>query len=670
MGLGAHVVDDFMSEWCVLLAIVIAACSGVAGLLFRRNAMSGQWATTLLAVISAVLGLVGLGTFWVSGSSSPIHCDWSLPGADFHVAVDGLSAIFLAPVFLIFLLGNVYGLSYWKQTKHSGNGRKLRLFYGTLTAGMGTLLIARNSILFLFGWEAMALSAYFLVVTEDHDKDVCETGWIYLVAAHVATLCLFALFALLRAVSGSFALVPLVGSSLPPHTATAIFALSLVGFGFKAGIMPLHFWLPGAHAVAPSHVSAIMSAVIIKMGVYGLLRVTSLLPNPPVEWGAVVLALGAVSGVLGVAYANGQHDLKRLLAYHSIENIGIITMGIGLALIGRSLGRFDLVLLGLAGGLLHVWNHAIFKSLLFLSAGSVIHAAHTREIDRLGGLAKVMPQTALGFLVGAVAICGLPPLNGFISELLIYLGLFRTLEGGMGSSFAGAAFAVPALAIIGTLATACFVKAYGIVFLGSGRSEHAQQARESGLAMTGPMFVLVVCCVVIGLAPLLVVPILESGIAAWLPELNGTGAGITTLAPLRWITLMNLLLLAGLAGGGAWLWSRLRSGGVERRATWACGYAAPAPRMQYSSSSFAQMVVALFAWALRPRVLKPGTLPLFPRATRFQSEVPDTVLDDAVLPTLRFGAWLLSWFRVFQQGSTQAYLLYLFVALIALLLWR
>jgi hydrogenase-4 component B len=669
MGVTAHVVDGLMSEWCILLAIAIAASSGVIGLLFSRDATSGQWLTTLLAALGAGLGLVGLGIFWATGNSSPIQCKWSLPGAEFQVAMDGLSAIFLAPVFLISLLGNVYGLSYWEQTEHPGNGRKLRFFYGVLTAGMGTLLIARNSILFLFGWEAMALSAYFLVVTEDHDQEVCEAGWIYLVAAHVATLCVFALFAFLRAASGSFALLPLGGSSLSPHTATAIFALSLVGFGLKAGIMPFHFWLPGAHAVAPSHVSAIMSGVIIKMGIYGLLRITSLLPSPPVEWGAVLLVLGAVSGVLGVAYANGQHDLKRLLAYHSIENIGIITLGIGLALIGRSLGRFDLVLLGLAGGLLHVWNHAIFKSLLFLSAGSAIHAVHTREIDQLGGLAKVMPQTALGFLVGAVAICGLPPLNGFISELLIYLGLFRTLEGGTGS-FAGAAFAVPALAIIGTLATACFVKAYGIVFLGSARSEHAQQARESPLAMTAPMFVLVACCVVIGLAPLLVVPILEIGIAAWLPELNGTGAGITTLAPLRWITLMNGMLLAGLSGGGAWLWSRLRSGGSEQRATWACGYAAPAPRMQYSSSSFAQMVVALFAWALRPRVLKPGTLPLFPAATRFQSEVPDTVLDDAVLPTVRFGAGLLSWFRVFQQGSTQAYLLYLFVALIALLLWR
>src|SRR5262249_21310514 len=259
----------------------------------------------------------------------------------------------------------------------------------------------------------------------------------------------------LRAVSGSFALNPLDPDHLSPGLTTAIFVLALIGFGLKAGIMPLHVWLPSAHANAPSHVSAIMSGVLIKMGIYGLVRVTSLLPTPPLEWGTGVLGLGVVSGVLGVAYAIGQHDLKRLLAYHSIENIGIIVMGLGVALIGRSLGRADWVLLGLAGSLLHVWNHALFKSLLFLSAGSVIHSVHTPEIDHLGGLAKTIPGTALYFLIGAVAICGLPPLNGFISEFLVYLGLLGTLDGSRGPTFVGAAFAATALALIGALALAC-----------------------------------------------------------------------------------------------------------------------------------------------------------------------------------------------------------------------
>jgi hydrogenase-4 component B len=465
--------------------------------------------------------------------------------------------------------------------------------------------------------------------------------------------------------------------------------LAVLGFGLKAGIMPLHVWLPSSHAAAPSHVSALLSGVLIKMGIYGIVRVSSLLPQPPLEWGAVLLGLGAVSGVLGVAFAIGQHDLKRLLAYHSIENIGIIVMGIGLALLGRSLGRADWVVLGLSGALLHVWNHALFKALLFLSAGSVLHAVHTREIDQLGGLAKMMPQTALCFFIGAVAICGLPPLNGFVSEFLIYLGLFRTLGVGEGPTYAGAAFAAPALALIGALAVACFVKVFGAVFLGIARSEHAHHAHESGWSMIGPMGVLGACCFFIGLAPGVIAPIISEAVSAWAPELFDAGPLLTGLAPLGWISVMGVLLIAALIVGGALLWHRLRHSILETRATWGCGYVAPSPRMQYTSSSFAQMLVGLFAWALRPRTHRPKDLPLFPQPPRsqtatesratmrgvwerrgFHSEVPDAVLDEVVLPTFRFGAWLFSRLRVLQQGSIQTYLLYIFAALIALLLWR
>lgn len=664
----------------VVLGAFLAALSGFPGLFLDRHALVGQWLSVLLAVLGAASGLVGVGWFWASGDDTPIVLPWYLLwygelNADMPPAsmgLDGLSAFFLAPIFLISLLGNVYGLGYWKQSEHPGNGRKLRLFYGTLTAGMALLVIARNSILFLLGWEIMALSAFFLVTTEEEQEEVRDTGWVYLVAAHVSVLCLFALFALMRTVGGSFALAPLPADRLTPGVSSAIFVLALVGFGIKAGIMPLHVWLPSSHAIAPSHVSAIMSGVIIKMGIYGLMRTTALLPDPPLQWGGIVLGLGVVSGVLGVAFAIGQHDLKRLLAYHSIENIGIIVMGLGLALIGRSLHRSDWVVLGLSGGLLHVWNHALFKGLLFLCAGSVIHATHTREIDHLGGLGKEMRWTSLGFLVGAVAICGLPPLNGFVSEFLIYLGLFRTLIPRMGPdwSFVGASFAAPALALIGALAVACFVKVYGAVFLGSARSEHAQHVRESPASMLGPLGVLVACCFLIGLAPVLVTPLLAQAVSSWAPDLSDAGPQLARLAPLAWITIMGLLLLLGLVLGGVVLWLRLRGSVVEEGPTWGCGYAAPTSRMQYTSSSFAQMLVGLFGWALRPRIRKPGNLPLFPQKRDFHSEVPDTVLDEAVLPTFRFGARFLSWFRVFQQGSIQTYLLYIFVALIALLLWR
>ncbi len=659
-----------MSERLVLIGIVIAAVSGFPGLFLSRHSTLGQWLSTALAVIGSAVGLSSVGVFWAAGDSQPIVRPWAIPGGEFHVAMDGLSALFLVPIFLVSLLGCVYGLGYWKQAEHPDNGRKLRLFYGLLPAGMALLVIARNSILFMVGWEVMALSAFFLVTTEDHDRAVRETGWIYLVATKVATVSLFALFGLLHAVNGSFKLEPLNEANLTPGITTAIFVFMLIGFGIKAGIMPFHVWLPSSHAIAPSHVSAIMSGVIIKMGIYGILRITSLVPHPPVAWGGIVLVLGTISGVLGVAFAVGQHDLKRLLAYHSIENIGIIVMGIGLALLGRSLGRDEWVILGMSGALLHVWNHALFKALLFLSAGSVIHAVHTREIDHLGGLAKRMPLTALCFVVGAVAICGLPPLNGFVSEFLIYLGLFGTLGVEGKSSFAEAAFAAPALALIGALAVACFVKVFGAVFLGTARSEHASHAHESPPSMIAAMSVLVACCFFIGLAPFAVAPVLEQAVSAWAPSLGESRQGLLTLAPLDSISVMALVLVAGLAVTSGLLWLRLRNSVVETGPTWGCGFTAPTARMQYTSSSFAEMLVGLFGWALRPRIHRVKVTALLPQPTDFHSHVPDPVLDELVLPTFRFSAWLFSWFRVFQQGRIQAYLLYIFVALVALLLWR
>jgi hydrogenase-4 component B len=661
-----------MSEKLVLLAIGLAAVSGLPGLVLRRSSMQGQVGATVLSVLASLFGLAAIGTFWVTGNSGTVLRPWPIiPGAALRVTVDGLAAVFLLPIFLISLLGNIYGLTYWKQTEHPDNGRKLRLFYGLLTAGMALVVVAANSILFLFGWEIMGLAAFFLVITEDRDQQAREAGWTYLVATHLGALCLFALFALLyKANWSSFALQPLAEGRLSPSMATAVFVLALLGFGVKAGIMPLHVWLPGAHAMAPSHVSAILSGVMIKIGIYGLVRITSLLPSQPLEWGTIVLALGAVSGVLGVAFAIGQHDIKRLLAYHSIENIGIILMGLGLAMIGRSLGRPDWVILGLGGCLLHVWNHALFKALLFLSAGSVIHVTHTREIDHLGGLAKSMRWTSLCFLVGAVAICGLPPLNGFVSELFIYLGLFSTLGSPQAASFPAVAFTAPALALIGALAVACFVKVFGVVFHGAPRSSHAEHGHESPPSMVGPMLVLVACCFLIGLAPAWVAPLLGQGISAWAPGLEDAGSRLATLAPLEWITIMDLGLLALLVLASAMLWRRPDPAMEARGQTWGCGYVAPTPRMQYTSSSFAEMLVALFGWALRPRIHKPRDLPLFPQKADFHSEVPDTILDEVVLPAVRGGGRLFSWFRVFQQGNIQTYLLYIFIALIVLLLWR
>jgi hydrogenase-4 component B len=657
-----------MNEWFVIGGIGLAALSGLPGLFIKRESALGERIAVVLLALATASGGIGAVRALIAPSAEPgLALEWPIPGGMFRVYVDALSALFLVQIFLLSFLGAVYGLAYWKQSEHPDNGRKLRLFYGVVTAAMALLVSARNALLFLAGWEVMALAAFLLITTEDKDRQVREVGYIYLVATRIGTLCLFAMFAALFGLRGDWNLEgPLDARN---SLALAVFLLGFVGFGLKAGVMPFHVWLPGAHANAPSHVSAVMSGVLIKMGIYGLVRVTSFFPSPPFWWGGVILGFGIASGILGVAFAVGQHDIKRLLAYHSVENIGIICIGIGLALVGRALGRPELVVLGLAGGLLHVWNHGLFKALLFLAAGSVLHATGTREIDKLGGLLKSMPRTGLAFLIGATAIAGLPPLNGFISEFLIYLGLFRATISGSGTLWMVSVLSAAGLALIGALAVACFVKVFGAVFLGNARSDVAQRAHESSLKMIAPMGVLASLCVFIGFGSLLVVPVLDRVAAAWTSGLPGGLPRLAGLAPLVPISVLCVVLVAALIAAGGWLRARTRDAPAAV-GTWGCGYAAPSSRMQYTSSSFAEMLVGMFRWALRPRVHLPRPRGLFPELTRFASHVPDTVLDGILLPGGRAAGRGFRWSRFLQTGSVHAYLLYILVTLVWLLVWQ
>jgi len=445
---------------------------------------------------------------------------------------------------------------------------------------------------------------------------------------------------------------------------TALFAC-----GMKAGIMPLHIWLPSAHANAPSHVSAAMSGVILKVGVYGLIRTLSFFHGVPLWWGCCVLALGVVSGVAGVAFAIGQHDLKRLLAYHSIENIGIIFMGLGVALIGQKVGSSSMMLLGMSGALLHVLNHALFKALLFLGAGSVIHAAGTREIDLMGGAARRLPYTALLFGVGAVAICGLPPLNGFVSELTIYLGFFRGIQA-EGGAAAAAALAAPALALVGGLAVACFVKVYGIVFLGAPRSEAHAARHEAGWPMLLPMLLLGGLCIVIGLAPGLVTGPLGRVSRSVLPLRAGSaGLPLQELVPTTMITLAGVALLLLISLLALWYRSRLAGSPCRETATWGCGYQRPSSRIQYSASSFAAMLTSLFAFVLKPQSHRPGKMAgIFPGSAGFSSHVPEAVLELVYIPALKRLYHRFSPVRRLQSGILQQYVLYSLITLIVLLL--
>ena len=660
----------FVPSPLIFSATLLASLSGVP-LLFPRllSVSRAQLLSIVLMLVASSVGLVGAALSLLSGYTTLFELVWTLPFGSARFGIDPLSAWFLLPIFLIPGSAALYARSYWHADNHHSNVRKMTFFFGLMTAGMIGVVLSRDGISFLFAWEIMALAAYFLVSTEDEKPEVKEAGTLYMITTHTGTIALFALFPLLNLLTGSW-FFPATGSLIAstPLAAT-IFLLALFAFGLKAGIMPLHIWLPSAHANAPSHVSAAMSGVILKVGVYGLIRALSFFHGIPLWWGCCVLVLGVVSGVVGVAFAIGQHDLKRLLAYHSIENIGIIFMGLGVALIGQAAGSPAMMLLGMSGALLHVLNHAIFKALLFLGAGSVIHATGTRDIDLMGGVARRLPYTALLFGVGSVAICCLPPLNGFVSELLIYLGFFQGIQG-EGVAAASVALAAPALALVGGLALACFVKVYGIVFLGASRTEKHEAQHEAGWQMLVPMFLLAAFCIAIGLAPGLVAEPLQRTSLAVLPLLaNTAGVPLQELVPMTMITLLGVLLFALIAAFAFWYRRRLKLAPSSKTVTWGCGYQRPSPRMQYSASSFAEMLTSLFAFVLRPQNHRPDKIAgIFPGRSNFFSHVPEAVLELIYIPVLTRLYQRFSGVRRLQSGILQQYVLYSLVTLVVLLL--
>lgn len=647
-----------MSLLLICAAIIFAVISGFPGIFLPSSTSKlGQKIASGLMCCSTVLGLWGSVLTFLSTDNPTLIFPWPVMGNS-TIGIDGLSAFFLVPVFLVGGLGSLYGLGYWPQHKHPSNSKRLMFFWGCMVGGMALLVISRHAMAFLMGWELMALSAFFLVTTEDNHLENRKAGWVYLISTHFGTLSLLALFSLWRWKSGSFALQPISQNSLSFTLINVFFLLAILAFGLKAGIMPFHFWLPAAHATAPSHVSAILSGVVLKMGIYGLIRWLSLFPEIPHIWGTLIIVLGLISGLAGIIFAIGQHDLKRLLAYSSIENIGIITMGLGIALLGKSYDKPVLVVLGMSGCLLHVWNHCFFKSLLFLCAGSVVHNTRTRQIDLLGGLAKSMPLTAILFLICAVAVCGLPPLNGFISELYIYLGFLRILTNGPDGLAVALGF--PVLAAIGALAVACFVKVYGAVFLGSPRSK-LSTGHESPSIMTIPMIILAGLCIVSGIAPMLFTGIISKAVAIWNPSMKLTDITPDSVVPLFKISLLSIALIAGvLLISLVVLWNKKE---MKIAVTWDCGYAKPDSRMQYTASSFAQSIVMLFSWLLRPHTHNPHLKEYFPKTQKIKSHIDEIVLDRFLVPASNLFRHCCGWFHRFQHGLIQHYILYILITL-------
>ena len=655
-----------------LVAILALILGGAVAAVFRSRLRLGQLAGQAGAVGGCAIGLAGAVRVLVSAQTESLSAGSFMPGGAIHLQIDALSAFFLLPVFGLSILTGIYGGAYLAGRGERRGAAASWFHLNLLTAGMAGVVVAHDGLLFLVAWEIMALSPFFLVIFDDRQAAVRHAAWTYLAATHLGTAFLLGLFVLLGGLAGSSDF-DAYGAALRanPTLGSVVFVLALVGFGAKAGIVPAHVWLPEAHPVAPSHASALMSGAMIKIGIYGLVRILAMLGTPQPWWGWVLIAIGASSGVLGVLFALAQHELKRLLAYHSVENIGIILLGIGLGVLGLATGMPALAAIGFAAGLLHVVNHSIFKGLLFLGAGAVQHGAHTLELEELGGLLRRMPWTGTTFLIGSAAIVGLPPLNGFISEFLLFYGGFVAVIQPAASTAVAGLVAIVILGLISGLAAACFAKAFGIVFLGSPRTIEAEEAHEVAPSMRTAMVVLALLCGVIGLAAPVIVAALANVLAAAtsLPpdsihsELAPVASSLTVT-----VAISGVLILLVLA---VWLMRarRLASRAVGRGPVWGCGYLFPSPRMQYTASSFAQPLTTQFHLFVRNRERLEPPQGYFPRAASYSSDSGDPWLRLLFAPTFRWFDRLATRLGVIQRGHIHVYVLYVAATLVALLVW-
>lgn len=589
----------------------------------------------------------------------------NIPLVSFSFGLDALSQFFIVVIFSVSFLVGIYGYGYIKdQKKYAGTSP----FFPLLVASMAAVVVSKDGFSFIICWEIMSLVSFFLVTSEHENKEVQAAGWIYLIATHLATAFLMAFFVILAKNSGSFLFSDYVAPhSYTPFLAGLLFVFAVVGFGTKAGIFPFHIWLPRAHPAAPSYISAIMSGVMIKTGIYGILRALTFLGAPPLWWGSLLVVVGVASAVLGVLYALMQHDLKRLLAYHSVENIGIIVTGIGIGLMGVSKGSLLIAALGFGGAIFHVLNHAIFKSLLFLAAGNISHAVHSLSIDRLGGLLKKIPITAFAFLIAALSICGLPPFNGFVSEWLVYMGLFKSSEVLSGYSILISVAGILGIAFAGGLAVACFTKVFGIVFLGEPRNEMPADCHEPSRFLLAPALALAALCLAIGLYPQVVWELAFNAAQILSPSMNIAYAN-STVSSLNYISIVFASVIALSALLLVVRRFLFKKKPVAETVTWDCGYAYPAASMQYTASSFAEPIGTFFKPILRPFVSLKKVTGFFPKKETFEEHVSDSAEKGFFVPMFKFTESVLFAIKKRKKSTIQNYLALIFITLIILFL--
>jgi len=650
----------------IFMALGIIFVGGICSLIFQKNNYTASIFGAASAVAGSIIGIIPAINVLISEATVKTVLPWQMPYGTFSFLLDPLSAFFSLVIFLISGISALYGFSYFKEYFKTKKVGISWFMFNFLEGSMILVCLAQNALFFLLSWELMAISSFFLVVFEYNKPSVRRAGWIYLIATHIGTAPLFLMFMIYGKYSGTLEFSAFI-NILPATQITICLVLAIIGFGTKAGIMPFHVWLPDAHPAAPSHVSAVMSGVMIKTGIYALIRIISFNAIP--SWlGYTLLIIGMVSGILGVLFAIAQHDLKRLLAYHSVENIGIIFIGLGVGFIGLHSGNNIVAVLGFAGGILHIMNHAIFKSLLFLGAGSVLHSTHTLEIDDLGGLLKKMPKTGATFLIGSVAIAGLPPLNGFVSEFLIYIGMFNGVIHLTSNNSLIMIMGIISLALIGGLATACFTKAFGTIFLGEPRTEKARQSKEADILMTSPMIILAGLCILIGISGPLIIKLLNGIINMFVTD-QGTEI-INASHYLLYISTGSLILFGLITFFMASRYFLLRGKNCRENVTWDCGYNFPSEKMQYTASSFAQPINDLFNFILRTKKSIKYTDSYFPENSIFKTETPDVVMRKIYQPVFLSIKKYFSYFNIIQQGKIQVYILYLVITLLILLIWN
>jgi len=664
----------------ILFALFGAGAIGSL-LLTRYNTLS-NWVGNGFAALGSLWAFLFALQVLASGSTPTYAFVSTFPGLSLAFHVDALSAFFMLVISLISFLCSLYGLGYVRHLFGHYPLGTLGFFYNLFIAGMLAVVTAHTIPLFLIVWEVMSLASYFLVSFEHKDRENVRAGFLYLIMTHIGTAFILLAFILLFKATGAlnFSLIQMGSAAVSPVLASIIFFSALIGFGIKAGIMPLHIWLPSAHPAAPSHVSALMSGVMIKTGIYMLIRMYfDLLPQGPVWWGAVLFTLGALSAVLGVLYALTEHDLKRLLAYHSIENIGIILLGVGCALIFTALDMPAVAMLGLIAALFHTLNHAVFKALLFLAAGSVVAQMHTRNIEKYGGLIRYMPATALCFLVGSMAISGLPPFNGFFSEWMTFQAMFAGISLSSPMKFLFV-LGVAALALTSGLAAACFVKAFGAVFLARPRSDAVAHAQEATSLMKISMATLAGLTLVIGL--------LAGNISHTLRTITSSihrfsaastdavfsvsavsvrdGSATLSMPTVFFLLVLSITAAAVLTAIAA----RKQKSVIDL--TWDCGTALTR-RMEITATGFSHSIITVMRGVLRPTrqtevEYHDAALRYFPKTSSVHFGVPDIYTNAYLRLTAAF-EYASRIVRSIQNGNINAYILYILITFLGLLVY-